>query len=73
MLGLEQVLAEEGTCWSPLGSCVDWPGFGAPFWAGKGDVLDQGARSQEGESVGTFLCQRRAEKEGAIRGLDALI
>lgn len=66
-------MADEGMCWSLLGSCVDRPGFGAPFWAGKGDVLDQGTRSKQGESVGTFLCQRRAEKEEAIRGLDALI
>lgn len=66
-------MADEGMCWSLLGSCINRPGFCAPFLVGKGDALDQGTCSKAGESVGTFLCQHRAEKEEATHGLDALI
>lgn len=70
-----------GACWGgggghalePPGSCSDRPASGAPVLSGEGDALGQGVRGKAGESVRTFLCQRHAEEEAALGGLDAFL
>ena len=62
-------MADESMCWSLLGSCTDWLGFGALFLAGKGMCSIRACVAKQVRALGPFSASAVLRKRRLFVGL----